>query len=120
CAVGFTGDHCEHSQCDGYCFGNATCTYTMGMAPLCACPVGFRGKRCEIDSCREFCQNGGTCRHRGKKLTCDCPPGYMGRRCDIYTCGCQNDGRCMATGQCQCRSGFTGPKCEVTLIVVKM
>ncbi|MEQ2218333.1 hypothetical protein XENOCAPTIV_001752, partial [Xenoophorus captivus] len=42
-----------------------------------------------------------------------CPSGFYGSQCS-EVCRCQNGADCdHITGQCSCRTGFIGPRCEL-------
>ncbi|XP_023158823.1 laminin subunit alpha-1 isoform X2 [Ceratitis capitata] len=110
------GDHCE--QCaDGF-YGDPNSPYGCQSCP---CP----------ETSRNFAKG---CNVWQGEVSCICKPGYTGKLCDqcrpgyfgnplaypnstCQPCNCNMDGSAnddcdSQTGQCQCRSGVTGLKCD--------
>ena len=109
------GQHCRHGKClDG----------------ACHCDAGWEGKACtDRDQCHTNpCQNGGTCFDSGDVISelgeahaqlakawegsyrCACVAGFVGDRCHCLDCG--ENGRCLRSGACYCKKGFTGSRCR--------
>jgi len=102
----------------------------------CDCHEGYFGVRCEIQSvkCGEhYCFNGATCESTPDGPECDCTKAhnhqhsFAGRYCQYQASTfcekgtdidgqdfCVNGGTCREDGSvgCQCKNGWTGPKCE--------
>ncbi|EAT47381.1 AAEL001477-PA [Aedes aegypti] len=108
------GDHCEVCA-DGF-YG----TPSHGSCHACPCP----------ETRKNFAKG---CIVRGDKVSCICKPGYTGRLCEACekgyfgfphledgrceSCGCNREGsisdECDSwTGQCRCKPGITGMKCD--------
>lgn len=76
------------------------------------------------DLCNLKCVQG-TCRYIDGKPKCLCKNDYDGELCDHYICSeyCANGGQCyfvfktntVRERKCNCRPGFTGNLCEVSL-----
>ncbi|XP_050436455.1 protein cueball isoform X2 [Adelges cooleyi] len=81
CSVGFEGDNCELSVCDGYCV-SGTCSISSSGQPECACSPTSYGDRCEKYMCTGQCMNGGECiLDTSDNPRCECPVGYAGETC---------------------------------------
>lgn len=108
------GDHCEVCA-DGF-YG----TPSHGSCHACPCP----------ETRKNFAKG---CIVRGDEVSCICKPGYTGRLCEACekgyfgfphledgrceSCGCNREGsvsdECDSwTGQCRCKPGITGMKCD--------
>ncbi|KAF8384286.1 hypothetical protein PRIPAC_73428, partial [Pristionchus pacificus] len=97
-----------------------TCTNGYCLESKCICDSGWTGDRCsiDIDECAlSPCADGSTCLNKNGSFECLCPEGRTGLRCESATCGshreCLNGGRCVRN-QCQCRTGYDGPNCQLT------
>ncbi|XP_076035426.1 sushi, von Willebrand factor type A, EGF and pentraxin domain-containing protein uif [Oratosquilla oratoria] len=119
---------CVPVQCsESYCQNGGFCIARQHMTQ-CYCPAGFTGKYCEVDvqECDSMpCYNGATCVDLPQGYRCDCPPGYAGLQCqeeesDCVEGACPDRAMCkdnpgIGVYECLCRSGYTGPDCNVTV-----
>ena len=121
CTPGYSGFRCQIFQpvvdrCRGVdCLNGGVCNRSDGQ---CECPAGYIGTRCQItDLCLNTnCLNGGVCNQSNGR--CVCTPPYYGTRCEneqsVNRClgvACLNGGVCL-NGECMCRNGFTGDRCQ--------
>lgn len=120
-------EEAQQGKCFAGCQQNGVCTIQLH-EPQCHCPSGFKGKYCEIEinECSsEPCYNGGQCVDLKQGYKCKCLPGYSGLQCQTEQSDCKSD-TCPERSMCQdlpgignftclCRSGYTGPNCNVTL-----
>ncbi|XP_054654555.1 protein eyes shut homolog isoform X4 [Dunckerocampus dactyliophorus] len=130
CAPGFIGDNCETevNECLSQpCRNGGSCVDDLSSF-RCLCPVGFTGARCElhIDECASSpCKNGATCIDQPGNYFCQCVAPFKGLNCDFLPCEasnpCENGALCVEElgyplgFRCRCRSGFTGPRCEINM-----
>lgn len=84
CTPGYTGERCEVSVCQNFCF-HGDCSVSSEGKPLCNCMLGYKGQRCEIDMCHGYCLNNGRCNYNDerKAASCACAKDYEGERCEI-------------------------------------
>ncbi|XP_026745540.1 protein cueball-like, partial [Trichoplusia ni] len=82
CTVGYTGERCDISVCQNYCF-QGDCSLTSDGQPTCNCNNGYSGNRCEVNVCTGYCLNNGICSLNEKSQpTCQCLGGdHEGERC---------------------------------------
>ncbi|KAF9815508.1 hypothetical protein SFRURICE_019150 [Spodoptera frugiperda] len=57
CTLGYTGDRCDISVCQNYCF-QGDCGVNDKGKPECRCNAGYSGQRCEVNECHETCGDG--------------------------------------------------------------
>ncbi|XP_045450930.1 protein cueball [Melitaea cinxia] len=81
CSPGYTGERCEISICQNFCF-NGDCRVNSKGQPECKCKNGFTGPRCTTDICSLYCLNGGECKLDNDNAICTCPLGFEGSRCE--------------------------------------
>lgn len=58
CPPGFSGEHCEKSECNAYC-RNGKCSLNADNLEVCVCYPGYDGKKCDHDLCQDYCLNNG-------------------------------------------------------------
>ena len=127
CSSGWDGENCEVNVDD---CASAPCLHGAcedGKGEYqCHCDAGFGGDRCgsDIDECLSSpCVNGGTCVDDVAAFSCVCPAGWRGDMCSTHICDsdpkpCANEGHCSADTTsdrgflCECRHGYSGPRCE--------
>lgn len=81
CSPGYTGERCEKSICQNFCF-NGDCSVNNKGQPECKCKSGFSGPRCTTDICSLYCLNGGECKLDNDNAICTCTEGFEGLRCE--------------------------------------
>ncbi|XP_064073317.1 protein cueball isoform X2 [Vanessa tameamea] len=82
CSPGFTGERCEISVCQNFCF-NGDCSVNNKGQPECKCKRGYKGTRCEAYICSQYCLNEGVCSlGNNDKLVCKCTNDFAGERCE--------------------------------------
>ncbi|XP_061708055.1 laminin subunit alpha-2-like [Cydia pomonella] len=109
CPDGYTGDHCEHcdfgywgspttpgGSCQPCDCGGAPCDRDTGLCGT--CPPRTEGARC--DQCQEGYWFGPDGWSGAGCVPCDCGVGALSVACDAKT------------GQCACKQGFTGRRCD--------
>ncbi|XP_078577626.1 uncharacterized protein LOC144862737 [Branchiostoma floridae x Branchiostoma japonicum] len=134
CNEGYTGPRCNEAcedpngclQCP--CLNGGTCDSNGA----CVCAAGFKGdvcgEPCDAGTYGAHCASSCLCHHGGScdPVTgqCSCPSGYIGENCEqecevgrygdgcAQSCDCQNGGTCTSGGQCLCKMGWHGNKCQ--------
>ncbi|XP_050351555.1 protein cueball isoform X2 [Nymphalis io] len=82
CSPGFTGERCEISVCQNFCF-YGDCSLNDKGQPECKCKHGYKGTRCETHVCSQYCLNEGMCSLGiNEKLVCKCTNDFVGERCE--------------------------------------
>eukprot|EP00794_Sanderia_malayensis_P010016 gene10016-11039_t len=117
----FSSTGCIPCGCKG---PNKTCDPVTG---LCDCPVNTVGRVCDACSCNG---NSNQCLRNGDCLNCSnnststrcelCATGFFGNAINQTSCNCHIHGShnetCLAsTGQCHCKTGVIGVKCNSCL-----
>nr|XP_053650559.1 uncharacterized protein LOC128701029 [Cherax quadricarinatus] len=105
-----------------YCQAHTHCVNTVG-SYVCQCHDGYVREdelTCvERDECAQDanqCHQHASCTNTPGGYRCECLPGFTG---DGFNCkpvcnsSCENGGVCVAPGQCQCRRGFSGERCQL-------
>nr|XP_049706836.1 protein cueball [Helicoverpa armigera] len=82
CTPGYTGERCDISVCQNYCF-QGDCSVDAVGQPKCRCNAGYSGERCEVNACHGYCLNNGLCSLDDKsEPECQCIGDYEGSRCE--------------------------------------
>ncbi|XP_035444832.2 protein cueball isoform X1 [Spodoptera frugiperda] len=82
CTLGYTGDRCDISVCQNYCF-QGDCGVNDKGKPECRCNAGYSGQRCEVNECHGYCLNNGACSLNEKnERECQCIGDFEGSRCE--------------------------------------
>lgn len=82
CTPGYTGERCDISVCQNYCF-QGDCSVSAEGQPQCRCNAGYSGERCEVNACHGYCLNNGLCSLNEKsEPECQCIGDYEGSRCE--------------------------------------
>ncbi|KAH9635374.1 hypothetical protein HF086_017623 [Spodoptera exigua] len=82
CTLGYTGDRCDISVCQNYCF-QGDCGVNDKGKPECRCNSGYSGQRCEVNECHGYCLNNGACSLNEKnERECQCIGDFEGSRCN--------------------------------------
>ncbi|XP_067671780.1 uncharacterized protein [Haliotis asinina] len=130
CPVGFEGSQCETNvdDCLPQTCGEAGVCIDGVNSTMCHCLAGYSGTSClnvDVKACESNpCQNGGTCQALNDYWRiCMCPPTFTGDSCGMpvvkdfcNSSPCLNGGTCtnnQLNFTCDCRSGFTGDRCEI-------
>ncbi|CAH0584464.1 unnamed protein product [Chrysodeixis includens] len=106
CTPGYTGERCDISVCQNYCF-QGDCSLTSGGQPTCNCNNGYSGDRCEVNACTGYCLNNGICTLNEKsEPTCQClGRDHEGARCEtpiIYTTTTEAPPKTETNQSCNC------------------
>ncbi|KAJ8715955.1 hypothetical protein PYW08_013240 [Mythimna loreyi] len=82
CTPGYTGERCDISVCQNYCF-QGDCSVSDVGQPKCRCNAGYSGERCEVYACNGYCLNNGLCSlNENSEPACQCIGDYEGSRCE--------------------------------------
>lgn len=118
CTPGYTGNRCDVSVCENYCF-RGTCSINSEGLPKCSCNAGYTGDRCHVSVCESYCLQGSCSLNSEGLPECRCNVGYTGTRCEANECQgyCLNSGECSlneaAEPSCECVAGYMGIRCEI-------